>query len=263
MKNHFLSLVEAMGGRVDNVAFLGKIDSTHAMALRLIAQMDEEEQHLRSTVIVAETQTAGRGRLGRRWLSPKGGLYLNWIASDLTSDLVNRLPVLASAAAVTALERNGAPRIAVKWPNDLLIGGAKVGGILVHARHGAVAWATVGLGINLSVTPHPDDNPPRPATSLADHVVIPAVDILREKLVKGFLAHLNEGLADPEQAFVLWRSRIVHRPGDSITVQLDESKTITGSYLGLTDAGHLVLDVEGVRRTISSGDVIKDSSLRR
>ena len=87
---------------VDNVVLFEEVDSTHAAALRLIDQVDVEGLGLRPTVVIAEAQSRGTGRGGRRWVSPRGGLYLSWLSIGIRDDVVNRLPMLAAAAACSS-----------------------------------------------------------------------------------------------------------------------------------------------------------------
>ncbi|NOZ78373.1 MAG: biotin--[acetyl-CoA-carboxylase] ligase [Acidobacteria bacterium] len=256
MNGAFRLLADRLSRHVENIVVLEEADSTHAMAIRAISQMEAEEQALPRTVLIAGRQTAGIGRLGRRWLSPVGGLYLNWLASDVPEAALPLVPILAAAAGVEALDDAGVSNAAIKWPNDLLIDGRKAGGILVHGRRGATTWTTVGLGINLTETPHPDDNPPRPPTSLAEHLEPFAFEELRARLAGIVIERLHAALLDPAPAVELWRQRLIHRPGEKLTIQLDPTTRITGTFLGTDAAGHLRIDTGGAERVISSGDLV-------
>lgn len=128
-----------------NIVRRGVVDSTNEVAKTLIAEGVEPW-----TVVVAEKQVQGKGRLGRSWSSPRGGLYV----SLLLQDSLSRLPILALAAGVATadgLESLGLePRL--KWPNDVLLGDRKVAGILVEGIVGVETyWAIVGIGINSNV----------------------------------------------------------------------------------------------------------------
>ena len=117
----------------------GCLGSTQDMARRLIA----EEQAV-GLVVVADEQTAGRGRRGRAWLSPEGGLYVSVV---LPVDEL--LPLRATVAVADALIDFGVPVVA-KWPNDVLVDGKKIAGILIE-RSGP--WDLVGIGINVESAP--------------------------------------------------------------------------------------------------------------
>jgi BirA family biotin operon repressor/biotin-[acetyl-CoA-carboxylase] ligase len=104
------------------------------------------------TVVVAAEQEAGRGRRGRKWASPVGGLWLSFLCRPARSIGVEVLSLRVGLAAADALaEVGGLPPISLKWPNDLMLEDQKVGGILCEARwHGDVlAWVGVGLGLNV------------------------------------------------------------------------------------------------------------------
>lgn len=119
------------------------------------------------TAVLADEQTAGRGRHGRRWLSPRGNLHLS-VVLDAGAAAPGGLGLLAGLAAGEAiaplLPDDAAFRL--KWPNDLMVAGRKLGGVLVEAgrRRDGAPWAVAGIGVNLVA--HPDEAD-RPAISLA------------------------------------------------------------------------------------------------
>lgn len=98
------------------------------------------------TVVVARTQSAGRGRLGRTWASPPGGLWCSVLLE--LPDVPSRLPLLVAVAAAEAARAVSGADVRVKWPNDLVLAGRKVGGILVEALP---PHAVVGVGLNVRV----------------------------------------------------------------------------------------------------------------
>jgi BirA family transcriptional regulator, biotin operon repressor / biotin---[acetyl-CoA-carboxylase] ligase len=110
----------------------------------------------RRVLLVAERQTAGRGRRGRRWLSARGAALTFSIAAPMARPLREIAPLapVAGVAIARALRRLGVRRVGLKWPNDLMVNGAKLGGILVEtrSRDGSIR-VVVGVGINLKRTP--------------------------------------------------------------------------------------------------------------
>jgi BirA family biotin operon repressor/biotin-[acetyl-CoA-carboxylase] ligase len=250
-------LAAAARTQVDNVIVFGRIDSTQACALRLIEQAEVEEITLPPTVVIAVEQESGRGRLDRSWLSPAGGLYLSWLSAGLDRDTTARLPMIVAAAGAEAINRLGIENVGIKWPNDLMIDGEKCAGCLIHARHGATGWAVVGFGVNVDGTPDLAGETERSATSLAAHLPGEPDPERLEALTRVFIEELTAGLAAPDRSLERWRARLRHRPGDEIIVRLSESASIRGRLVGLTDDGHLRLEVDGAERTISSGDVIE------
>jgi BirA family biotin operon repressor/biotin-[acetyl-CoA-carboxylase] ligase len=119
--------------------------------------MDEADRQAQAgaqegTVVVAETQTAGRGRLGRSWVSRPGNLYLTVVLRPTLQSLPF-LSCLAGVAVVRALGQATGLRPRLRWPNDVLLGGKKVAGILVESavEGDAVRYALVGIGINVDL----------------------------------------------------------------------------------------------------------------
>ena len=127
------------------ILFIEEIDSTNEEARRL-AKLGEKE----GTVVIAASQTKGKGRAGNRWVSPNGGLYISIILKPYVSSSGLPIVTLFSAVAVVRTIR-GLTKLnaSVKWPNDIIISGRKVGGILCEA---AKSFIIVGIGINLNTS---------------------------------------------------------------------------------------------------------------
>jgi BirA family biotin operon repressor/biotin-[acetyl-CoA-carboxylase] ligase len=144
------------------------------------------------TAVVAAEQTGGRGSRGRGWASPRGGLWLSLLFRPKTAPGVELLSLRVGLAAAQALESLGAPQVALKWPNDLMLGDRKLGGILCEARWqgSAPGWVAAGLGLNVA-----NEIPPllgAVATSLIS--VLP--DVTPDDLLVPMLAALRE--VDPD-----------------------------------------------------------------
>lgn len=151
------------GATAPPVLRLGEVASTQAVAFALAGEGAPDR-----TVVVADHQTAGRGRFGRRWLDEPG-------ASLLVSILLrprlepSRLPLLSYAAAVAvaeALEAAAGLAGRLKWPNDVLVDGRKIAGILLESRIGQAPAVVVGIGVNVAQRAFPPDLAPR-VTSVA------------------------------------------------------------------------------------------------
>jgi len=249
--------VAAARPAVENVVVHQTIDSTHAWALRLIEQVEAEEIVLPRTMVIAGKQDHGSGRAGRSWESPPGGLYLSWIAANIDPEIIAQLPMIAAAAVHRAISRLGIDTLEIKWPNDLLVGGRKLAGLLVHCRHGATTWVTVGIGINIDRAPAIRDPSATRATSVAD--LVSDGDFLQwaETIIKIVAEELNTGVTKPDDHIARWRKHLHHRSGDEMVVRGGDGSQIRGLFAGLTDEGHLRLDVDGDVRVISSGDVVE------
>jgi BirA family biotin operon repressor/biotin-[acetyl-CoA-carboxylase] ligase len=190
----------------------------------------------------AERQTGGRGRQGRDWQSPPGNLYASTLVRLRLSD--PPAPTLALVAAVALQEAAApfAPEARIKWPNDLLLGPAKLAGILLERAGEAVV---IGFGVNLAH--HPQDLD-RPAASLAAAPPPGAfVEILADSFARWLGRWRGEGLA-PVRA--RWLAA-AHPPGTALSTAQGE-----GLFEGLDESGALRLRLaDGTTRVIHAGDV--------
>ena len=250
-------LAAAARPAVENVVIHQSIDSTHAWALRLIEQVESEEIVLPRTVVIAGEQDHGSGRAGRLWESPPGGLYLSWIAANIDPEIIAQLPMIAAAAVHLAISRLGIDTLEIKWPNDLLVDGRKLAGLLVHCRHGATTWVTVGVGINIARAPTIRDPSATRAVAVAE--LLSDGDFLQwaEAIIRIVAEELRTGTTNPDDHIARWCKHLLHRPGDEMVVRGGDGSRIRGLFAGLTDEGHLRLDVDGDERVISTGDVIE------
>ena len=208
--------------------------------------------------IVGEEQTGGRGRSGRGWVSPPGNLYASLlITSPAPLHVLAQLSLVAGIAVHETVEKLGArlsPKL--KWPNDVLIDGAKVSGILIESAASSFPGhhhAVIGIGINLAHHPMLSD---RPATSLAAHglTVVPreAFGVLSKLFAKS-LDSWAEG--DGFSAICQnWQSGALP-PGTEVSVK-SGVEVLSGRYAGLDTDGAMLLDEPGGnRRRITFGDV--------
>ncbi len=121
-----------------------------------VAKALANEGEAEGLVVTAKTQVAGRGRMGRSWSSPEGGLYLSVILRPkVGAEDMLRLTVLACVPVAETIEEVSGCKTMVKWPNDIEIGGKKVAGLLVESasRGGEIAYMVLGIGINLNLEP--------------------------------------------------------------------------------------------------------------
>jgi len=232
------------------VLYYPKLTSTMDMARRE-AQRGAPE----GTVVVADEQTAGRGRLKRGWLSPKGSIALSLILYPRISYLPY-LPMLASLAVVRSIEAIADSRTQIKWPNDILIQEKKVCGILLESdvRQNTVVYAIIGIGINVNfrLADFPEIAPI--ATSLADELGrnIPRADLLRQLLVETEKLYLT--LPDGERIYAEWRDKLVTL-GKRVRVKSGEA-IIEGIAESVTKDGNLMLrHADGRLMKIVAGDV--------
>lgn len=207
--------------------------------------------------VTAERQSGGRGRRGRPWASESGNLFASLLLSDPAAPKywpqLSLVAALAIHDAVAELAPAVRPQLAIKWPNDLLLSGAKFAGILTEAE--GTATVTVGIGVNC--VSHPPDTE-YPATDLAAagaNVSAEAVFCTLSAKMMGRLAQWNRG-----EHFATIRTDWLSRAaglGGTITVRLAD-REMTGRFETLDEAGQLVLvESDGSRKIIAAGDVVR------
>ncbi len=210
------------------------------------------------SVAIADLQTAGRGRHGRTWISPLGNLYLSVLLRPvLPAGCLSLLPLAAGLAVAAGVEAFGAaPRL--KWPNDVVVEGRKLAGILVESSSGsgAVEAAVVGVGVNIvaSLGGAPPELAPL-VTSLEDLTgdVPPALDVAAKVL--GAMAVWYHALSDePPRVVEEWRRRAVTWWGRPVEVR-SGLEVIEGIAEDVDDRGALVVRKgDGSRVALLSGD---------
>ena len=232
---------------------LVEVDGTSAEAMRRVLAGERGPMW-----IMAQRQTSGRGRSGRAWSSQPGNLFASFIAAlDCPPAKAGQLSLVAGVAVIDAIRRAGdVPGLRLKWPNDILVGTAKTGGILVEStsrppQPGPIA--VIGVGLNLVSAP---DDLGRAATFLANHALALSP---REALC--FLAQTmsdwigiwnnGEGFAPVREAWLARAGSL----GEVLTVNA-AGGPVTGSFAGIDDSGALLIDdADGRQLSFTFGDV--------
>ena len=191
---------------------------------------------LSGTLVLAETQTAGRGRGGKRWTSvPGAGIWLTLVERNVEAAVVELLALRLGLAAASALDAFSDDPVRVKWPNDLYAGGRKLAGILVEARwrDGAPDWVAIGMGINIRLPPDmPNAYALRAGSSRLDVLrgLVPALrGALRGRGVLGSAELVELKRRD------LTRGRRIELPGQGTVEGVSE----LGELLVRTDSGSI------------------------
>jgi BirA family biotin operon repressor/biotin-[acetyl-CoA-carboxylase] ligase len=206
--------------------------------------------------ITALVQSAGRGRLGSTWVSAPGNLYATLLLREPSApDAAPQLSFVVALAlhdAVAACAPQFGPLLKVKWPNDLLLGGAKIAGILIEGESEPTFAVAVGIGVNCAA--HPKDTA-FPATDLsaAGALVTP------EQMFAALSVAMQRRLAQWQrgQDFPGIRADWLKRAaglGQEIRVRLPE-RELTGRFEGLDDAGRLQLQLASGLTTVTAGEV--------
>lgn len=205
--------------------------------------------------VLAHVQTKGRGSRGRAWNSPSGNCYVSVLlrpGGRMTEAGI--WPLVASLAVSDAL----APllpdpaRLSLKWPNDVLLGGNKVSGILLDLAadaEGGLRWLVIGCGINLATAPVLPD---RIAACLRDEGAEPPAP---EDFARALLDALGRWHNQPAAAIQAAWLRRAHPVGAALSVRY-AGNDISGVFAGLSPEGHLLLQTAAGVRAISSGEVL-------
>ena len=223
-----------------------RLESTSDEARRLAA---DGAPH--GTVVHADEQTAGRGRLARRWFSPPGNLYISVVLYfDVPAARAAELGFVTALAVADAVDALLPPhtRATLKWPNDVLVRGGKIAGILLEQSDGAII---AGIGLNVL-------NAPRgvsyPVATIVGSGGLATVDGARERLLAALASWIavwqQDGFAPIRTN---WLAR-AHPPGAALGVRRSD-RFINGRFAGIDLDGALLLDTEDGRQRIVTGDV--------
>jgi BirA family biotin operon repressor/biotin-[acetyl-CoA-carboxylase] ligase len=244
---------------IENVIYLPATPSTNDVAKAIVEKMLAESEEVRPTIIVAGEQSAGYGRLGRRWVSLPGSLSVSVIVPWPAGPERVHLPLRAGIALARGLSAAFGLDVRLKWPNDLLVHRKKVGGILVEARANdeGEGWAIVGVGLNVRGTRHELDSRGLTGATSLQEAGVPAGKLEGVRPLSSLLDILDVPLAEPvsEPLPEAFASVAAHAPGDALSVQ-NGGRTVSGVFRGLNADGALRLGMAHGEETIVSGDVV-------
>ncbi len=215
------------------------------------------------SVVLARTQTTGRGRHGHTWRSPAGNLYISWLLRPPASLALTLLPLAIGVAVSDALGAWGV-EARLKWPNDLLAGAQerKLAGVLTEATSvgGLVETVVIGVGVNLSWDPRDDVELHATATSvLLESGHAPEITEAAATLLRTWSVWYHALVHDAHSVVAAWRARAVPWWGQLVEVR-GPLGVESGRLLGVDPDGALLLERAGTTHRLLSGEV---SRLRR
>ncbi len=236
------------------IYYFDNIDSTNTKAKELA-----EEGHPNGTLVVADRQTAGKGRRGRSWESPSGiGIFMTlMLKPEINPNNASMLTLVTAMATTRAIRRvTGVPAM-IKWPNDIVMNGKKVCGILTEmsAQFDYINHIVIGIGINV----HNEEFPEEIAQTASSLFLECGQHIHRASLIEAFLEEFEdvyaeylktedmEGLQKEYDTMLVNRGRQVH--------VLDPKEPFEGKAMGITKKGELIVDTWESRKLVSSGEV--------
>lgn len=244
------------------------INDYHLLSYDVIDSTNEEAKRLaegggsHGAVIWAKRQTAGRGRMGREWVSPEGNLFVSiLLAPEMDLSHCSQLSFIAAVATAETLEAMvSEPKdISCKWPNDILLRGKKLGGILLesfvikHEEGAEKRWLTVGVGINIDSYP---EHVMYPATCLREAgVELVSAKIVLSRFIFNFIHHYDawreKGFKPIQKA---WLKR-AYNVGKPIEVMMGD-EAIAGTFDTIDEQGQLLVKLaNGKIQPVHAGDV--------
>src|SRR5437763_8479351 len=239
---------------LESIALISRVASTNLLARRVVDECIANEVSLPTAMIIAGEQFAGRGRNARQWSSPPGkGIYATTLITCAAAELPF-VPLEMANVVASYLRDVFAIDARIKWPNDILVGGRKIAGILIEARiQEERVHLLVGMGIN--VEPVRDDARPN---AVAISELSPRDFRGIGAATEAFIEHVDERLARPldrERVLEEWRGLTVHRTGDRIACVVGE-RTVSGTWGGIDEQGRALLRDGAEVVAVSAGDLI-------
>jgi BirA family transcriptional regulator, biotin operon repressor / biotin---[acetyl-CoA-carboxylase] ligase len=248
------SLREELTGTGSPWRELTVVDQTGSTNADLLARAAAGDD-VTDTVLIAEHQTAGRGRVGRVWSTvPHAQITMSFGvgANGVNPDAWGWLPLATGLAVVDAVGAVHGIDAGLKWPNDVQVGDRKLAGILAEV---AVPASTIVVGVGLNVTLRGDEIGEEHATSLLELGVESDRDVLVRRLLREMRVRIDEWrTADPRLA-ADYRARSI-TIGSDVRVELPGKRSLVGRAESIDSRGRLQMDCDGEAITVSAGDVV-------
>jgi BirA family biotin operon repressor/biotin-[acetyl-CoA-carboxylase] ligase len=223
---------------------------TKAESTQPIAKKLADEGAPNGTVVVADQQTSGRGRKSNVWSSPRGGLYMSMILRPTRYQGIEILPLVGALAVVEGVRRDTGVVPGIKWPNDVVIDGKKLSGIISEASFSGpkVEYAVLGIGVNCNFPAAALGEESQEATTLMDVLRVKVdLNLLREKILDAFEAHYLQWLGGFDDILMKNIKTSLRTIGKTVEVVVN-GRTFVAKAEDISSSGALVV-VEGNKRS--------------
>ncbi len=236
------------------IQFLSEVASTNTLAMEMAADGAPE-----GTIVIAETQTGGKGRLGRKWISPKGNLYLSVVLRpDIPMQKAPLITLTGAVAVASAIRTTCGLAAGIKWPNDILISGKKVSGLLTEMSAEQDRIRHIVLGIGVDVNMEMVELPPEVRSLTTTLAAEAGAKINRNALLQQVLRDLERWyqkfLENGADVLEEW-NKLNTTVGNRITVS-GAGDTIEGLAQEIDSDGRLIVRLDdGTIRAVAAGDV--------
>lgn len=246
------------GSAPASLVVVSSVDSTNLLARRILAQFTDETEPPPDFVVLARTQTAGRGRGTRRWASDVGlGVYASRVFALTDLERLQTLPLLVAVALAGVLNRWLEGRCRLKWPNDLVVEGRKIGGVLLETLLTANREARVIAGFGVNHGHRRAELPTPTSTSLRCEVAgdLPSLAALAASLIDGLEANLRES-RPAEQIVDDFRALAIHRSGDAMRCEV-AGGVYSGTFADFDEHGFLRLMTDAGEIRLLAGEILE------
>ncbi|MEK6698848.1 MAG: biotin--[acetyl-CoA-carboxylase] ligase [Nitrospirota bacterium] len=237
-----------------NIHLRPEVESTNALAAELARKGAPE-----GTVVIAESQSGGKGRLGRTWISPRGNLYLSVVLRpNIAPHKAPLLTLMGAVAVAVAIRKHTALQASIKWPNDIFLAGKKAGGLLTEmsSEPDRIRHIVIGIGVdvNMAVDELPAQIRPVSTTIAAEKGEAIDRTALLQVLVNE-LDHWYQVFLNSEAAVLKEWQELNITTGKRVAVS-GGGETLEGSAEGIDSEGRLILKLDdGTLRQVAAGDV--------
>jgi len=238
------------------IYYFGTIDSTQNFAIELA-----KRPHENGSLVIADRQTQGRGRLNRKWVSPKGGIWMSiLLRPNFEPSHTSLFPMATSLALAVSIEKTLKIKTELKWPNDITIKGNKVAGILIDAsvESNKIDYLIIGIGINFKINPGTISKSIKQKKYGITTLISKGQDVRPVELVQQFLLELEKtynniltGNVGTIRKEWMKRSSTI---GKNVTITTTTG-TLKGKVTGIDKTGALVLSRNGNVQHVLAGDM--------